>query len=152
VESSPALAVVLPGFSVVEVLRYVFPCSSRWEKVALLLMIKLFRLGLLSADGCSGAFRGGHGKRENSSFGRVADATSVPDLGVSRLGAGCLAILPPLVRLLAARCGGMVLGFVIGWWVVLRICLVAGRRVVQGHGQRSTGRVPGRCPFSVKIY
>jgi predicted secreted protein len=63
-----------------------------------------------------------------------------------------LAILPPLVRSLVARCRGRALGFVVGWWVVLYFFLVTGRRVVQGHGQRSTGRVPSRRPFSVKIY
>jgi hypothetical protein len=62
-----------------------------------------------------------------------------------------LAILPSLVRLLVARCKRMVLGFVVGWWVVLCFFLVAGRQLVQGHDQRSTGCVPGRCPFSVKI-
>ena len=97
VESSSALAVVLPGFSVVEKLRYVFPYGSRWEKVAPLLRNKLFWPDLLSADGCSGAIRGGRRKRESSRSRRVADIVSVLDLGVSHLGAGCLAILPPLV-------------------------------------------------------
>lgn len=46
----------------------------------------------------------------------------------------------------------MAVGFVVGGWVALCFFLAACRRVVQGFGQRSTGRVPGRCPFFVKIY
>jgi hypothetical protein len=75
VKSSSVLAVVLPGFFVVEELRYVFPCGSRWEEASPLLRNKLFQPGLLSADGYSGAIGGKRGKRE-----RALDLEELPTL------------------------------------------------------------------------
>jgi hypothetical protein len=134
VEPLPAWSVVLSGFFDAEESRYVFSCGSCWEEAAPLLWNKLFRPGLLSADGCSGAIGGGRGRRERSRSGSVANVASVSDLGISRLGAGCSEILPLLVRLLAARCRGMVLGFVVGWWVVLCFFLVAGWPRLEEYG------------------
>jgi hypothetical protein len=117
VEPLPAWSVVLSGFFDAEESRYVFSCGSCWEEAAPLLWNKLFRPGLLSADGCSGAIGGGRGRRERSRSGSVANVASVSDLGISRLGAGCSEILPLLVRLLAALAEGWFLDlWLAGGW------------------------------------
>jgi hypothetical protein len=76
-----------------------------------------------------------------------AVAGSVPDLDGSTLGACCLATHPGMVKLSAARCRGLAVGFEVCWWVDLCIVFVASRRGALILGLGSMGCVPSRCSF-----
>ncbi|CAD6243573.1 unnamed protein product [Miscanthus lutarioriparius] len=167
VESSPAVAVVLPGFFVVEELRrgcfvcvsvydveelrYVFPSNDCLVEVSLLLGNNTLRLGFhftgerfIAGDECV--------RPESSRSGRLAGVLLSLDLVGSGVGVRCLVPRSGMVEVLAARCREMAGGFVVFWWMDMCFGVVdCGRRALV-LGQGSMGCVLGRCSFMDVFY
>jgi hypothetical protein len=149
VDLSPAVAVVLPGFSVVEVcvydmeeLRYVFPGNDCLVEVSLLWGNNTLRLGFhftgdrsIAGDECV--------RTESSESGSLVSVLLFLDLVGSGIGVRCLMPRSGMVEVLAARCREMAGRFVVAWWMDLHFGVVDCRRHALVLGQGSMGCVPG---------
>jgi hypothetical protein len=158
VDSSPAVAVVLLVFSIVEVcvydmeeLRYVFPGNDCLVEVSLLLGNNTLRLGFhfagdrsVAGDECV--------RTESSGSGSLVGVLLFLDLVRSGVGVRCLMPRSGMVEVLAARCIEMAGGFVVAWWMDLRFGVIDCRRHALVLGQGSMGCVPGRCSFMDVFY